>query len=150
MVESGFESSKRVRPLGSESDQKQKVDSNKEFGEEDVKDKVANTSDDNLEEEKIGKQVLFPKTLPLVESVSFDDQIIVVKILFLLKILSFLWFPYYENLCVPLLLFNFSFLVFFEFFTHFFLHMTTLSFASKSPSKSQIPMLVLFVSFVEL
>jgi hypothetical protein len=112
MVESGFESSKRVRPLGSKSDQKQKVDSNKKFGEEDVKDEVVDTSNDNLEEEKIGKQVIFPKTLPLVESVSFDDQIVVVKNLFLLKILSFLWFPYYENLCVPFLLFNFSFPMF--------------------------------------
>jgi hypothetical protein len=136
MVESGFESSKRVRPLDSESDQKQKVDSNKEFGEEDVKDKVANTSDDNLEEEKIGKQVLFPKTLPLVESVSFDDQIIVVKILFLLKILSFLWFPYYENLCVPLLLFNFSFPMFLGVFAYCLKHLTTLSFASRSLGKS--------------
>jgi len=69
------------------------VDYDKEFGEEDVKDEVADTFDDNLKEEKIGKQVLFPKTFPLVESVSFDDQIVVVKILFLLKILSFFWFP---------------------------------------------------------
>jgi len=69
------------------------VDSNKEFGEKVVKDEVVNTFYDNLEEEKIGKHVLFPKTLPIVESVSFDDQIVVVKILFLLKILSFLWFP---------------------------------------------------------
>jgi hypothetical protein len=42
------------------------VDSDKEFGEEDVKDKVADTFNDNLKEEKIGKQVLLPKTLPLV------------------------------------------------------------------------------------
>ncbi len=69
------------------------MDSDKEFGEKDVKDEVADTFDDNLEEEKIGKHVLFPKTLPFVESVSFDVQIVVVKILFLLKILSFLWFP---------------------------------------------------------
>ncbi len=93
MVKSGFESSKRARPLGSKSNQKQKVDSNKEFGEEDVKDEVADTFDDNLEEETIGKHVFFPKTSPLIESVSFDDQIVVVKILFLLKIFSFLRFP---------------------------------------------------------
>jgi hypothetical protein len=33
VVEDTFESSKRVRPLGSESNQEQKVDFNKEFGE---------------------------------------------------------------------------------------------------------------------
>jgi hypothetical protein len=93
VVNSGIESSKRAKPLGLESDQKQKVDSDKEFGEEDVKDEVADTSDNNLEEEKFGKHVFFPKTLPLIESVSFDDQIVVVKILFLLEIFSFLRFP---------------------------------------------------------
>jgi hypothetical protein len=90
VVENSFDSSKRARPLGSESYQEQKVDSNKEFGEEDVKNKATGTFDDNLEEEKIGKQVLFPKTLPLVQTISFDDQIIIVKIIILLKILNLL------------------------------------------------------------
>lgn len=39
------------------------MDSNKEFGEEDIK---ANRSDDDLEEEKTREKVFFPKTLPLV------------------------------------------------------------------------------------
>ncbi len=39
------------------------LDSNKEFGEEDMK---ANRFDDDLEEEKIGEIFFLPKTLPLV------------------------------------------------------------------------------------
>jgi len=66
VVENSYESSKRAKPLGLEFDQEQKVDSNKEFGEEDMKDKIADTFDDNLEEEKIGRHVLLPKTLLLV------------------------------------------------------------------------------------
>ncbi len=89
VVESSFKSSKRARPLVLKYDEEQKVDYVKEFGEEDVKYEVADTSNDNLEE-KIGKQILFPKTLPLVENVLFDYRIIIVKFYFLLKILNFL------------------------------------------------------------
>jgi hypothetical protein len=91
----------------------------------------------------------FLKPYFLSQSVYFDDQI-VVKLFFPFEDPSFVLVSKIMKFCVSFLLFNFSFLVFFEFFTHCFLHMTTLSFASKSPSKSQIPMLVLFVSFVEL
>jgi hypothetical protein len=47
VVESSSESNKEARPLGSKSNQEQKMDFDKEFGEKDVKDEVANTSNDN-------------------------------------------------------------------------------------------------------
>jgi hypothetical protein len=93
VVENGFESSKRARPLGSNFIKNKRWTSIRSLVKKMWKTKLQIHLMINLEEEKIGKRVFFPKTLPFIESVSFDDQIFVVKILFLLKIFSFLRFP---------------------------------------------------------
>jgi hypothetical protein len=93
VVENSFESSKGVMPFGLEFNQEQNVDFNKEFGEEEMKEEVANISNDNVKEGKLGNRFFFPKTYLLSEIFSLDDQFIIVKIPFILKIFSLLKFP---------------------------------------------------------